>query len=136
MGGALLLAYIYHKGLKKYKIATIIITCSAILLSILVAISEYIGYKQIVDKIENGEIKIEEGNISEYQAIDKSNHGSFESFSLNGVKFYYSDYHRIKGYHHACANGGVICEEQQEIRIAYYSEKELNYIVKIELIRD
>ena len=136
MGGALLLIYIYYKGLKKYKIATIIITSSAILLSLLVSISQYMGYKEIVAKIENGNVHIEEGEISNYKPIDTSNHGSFESFLLNGVKFAYSDYHRISGYHHACANGGVICAEGQAIRISYYTKEGLNYIVKIELTRN
>ncbi len=134
MGGALLLIYIYYKDLKKYKIATIIITSIAIILSLLVGISQYIGYKEIVGQIEKGDIHIEEGVISNYKPIDTSNHGSFESFVLNGIKFTYSDYHRIAGYHHACENGGVICTEGQEIRLSYYTKKGLNYIVKIETI--
>ncbi len=136
MGGALLLIYIYYKGLKKYKTATIIITSSAMLLSLLVSISQYMEYKEIVNQIENGKVYTEEGEISNYKPIDTSNHGSFESFLLNGVKFAYSDYHRISGYHHACANGGLICEEGQAIKVSYYTKKELNYIVKIELIKD
>ena len=132
MGGALLLIYIYYKGLKKYKIATIIITSAAILLSILVGISQYMGYKEIVAQIENGDVHIEEGKISNYKPIDTSNHASLESFELNGVKFAYSDYHRISGYHHACANGGIICKEGQEIRLSYYTKEGLNYIIKVE----
>ena len=136
MGGALLLVYIYYKGLKKYKIATIIITSVAILLSILVGISQYMGYKEIVAQIENGNVHIEEGKISNYKPIDTSNHASLETFELNGVKFAYSDYHRISGYHHACANGGIICEEGQEIRLSYYTKEGLNYIIKIEATKD
>ena len=100
------------------------------------SISQYIGYKMIVEQIEKGDILIEEGNISNYTPIDTSNHSSFESFILNGVKFYYSDYHRISGYHHACANGGFICKEGQEIRLSYYTKKGLNYIVKIESLNN
>ena len=136
MGGALLLIYIYYKGLKKYKIATIIITSIAIFLSILVGISQYISYKEIVAQIEKGNIHVEEGKISDYKPIDSSNHGSLESFSLNGVKFAYSDYHRISGYHHACANGGIICLEGQQVRLSYYTKKELNYIIKIEVSKN
>ena len=136
MGGALLLAYIYHKGLKKYKIATITITSLAILISLLVAISQYIEYKQIVALIEKKDIQVEQGKIAQYQPIDLSNHGSFETFSINGVKFAYSDYHRISGYHHACINGGLICEEGQEIRVSYYTKKEINYIIKLEILNN
>ena len=131
MGGALLLAYIYHKGLKKYKVATITITSLAMLISGLVAISQYIEYKQIVEQIKKGDVEIQQGKISEYKPIDLSNHGSLESFSINGVKFAYSDYHRISGYHHACVNGGLICEEGQEIRISYYTKNNINYITLI-----
>ena len=136
MGGALLLAYIYHKGLKKYKVATITITSLAMLISGLVAISQYIEYKQIVEQIKKGDIEIQQGKISEYKPIDLSNHGSLESFSINGVKFAYSDYHRISGYHHACVNGGLICEEGQEIRISYYIKNNINYIIKIDTLKD
>lgn len=136
MGGALLLAYIYHKGLKKYKFATLIITSIAILLSIFVAISQYIEYKQIVEQIEKGDIQIEKGRISKYHPIDVSNHGSLESFVLNGIKFSYSDYHRIPGYHHACKNGGAICQEGQEIKLSYYSREGINYIIKLEILSD
>ena len=136
MGGALLLAYIYHKGLKKYKVATITITSLAMLISGLVAISQYIEYKQIVEQIKKGDVEIQQGKISEYKPIDLSNHGSLESFSINGVKFAYSDYHRISGYHHACVNGGLICEEGQEIRISYYTKNNINYIIKIDALTD
>lgn len=136
MGGALLLAYIYHKGLKKYKVATITITSLAMLIAGLVAISQYIEYKQIVEQIKKGDIEIQQGKISEYKPIDLSNHGSLESFSINGVKFAYSDYHRISGYHHACVNGGLICEEGQEIRISYYTKNNINYIIKIDTLTD
>ncbi len=136
MGGALLLAYIYHKGLKKYKVATITITSLAMLISGLVAISQYIEYKQIVEQIKKGDVEIQQGKISEYKPIDLSNHGSLESFSINGVKFAYSDYHRISGYHHACVNGGLICEEGQEIRISYYTKNNINYIIKIDTLTD
>ena len=133
MGGALLLVYIYYKGLKKYKIATIIITSAAILLSALVGISQYMGYKEIIAQIENGDVHIAEGKISNYKPIDPSKHESLESFLLNGIQFAYSDYHRISGYHHACANGGIICVENQEVRLSYYTREGLNYIIKIEL---
>jgi hypothetical protein len=136
MGGALLLAYIYHKGLRKYKTATLVITSLAILLSLLVAISQYIEYRQIVEKIEQGETQIEQGQISKYQPIDITNHGSLESFSINGIKFAYSDYHRIPGYHHACKNGGVICKEGQEIRLSYYTKNNINYIVRLEVLKN
>ncbi len=136
MGGALLLAYIYHKGLKKYKVATITITSLAMLISGLVAISQYIEYKQIVEQIKKGDVEIQQGKISEYKPIDLSNHGSLESFSINGVKFAYSDYHRISGYHHACVNGGLICEEGQEIRISYYTKNNINYIIKLDTLTD
>ena len=129
MGGVLLLAYIYHKGLKKYKSATLVITSLAIIVSLLVAISQYIEYKQIVNQIEKGDIQSEQGKISKYRPIDLTNHGSLESFSINGIKFAYSDYHRIPGYHHACKNGGVICKEGQEIRLFYYTKKNVNYII-------
>ena len=136
LAGTLLFTYIYYKGLKKYKIATITLTSLAIFISVLVTISQFIEYKKIVTLIEKGNIKVEQGKISKYQPIDLSNHGSFETFFLNEVKFAYSDYHRISGYHHACVNGGLICEEGQEIRVSYYTKKEINYIIKLEVLNN
>ncbi|MBI35650.1 MAG: hypothetical protein CMP67_09860 [Flavobacteriales bacterium] len=134
MAGGLLLTYIYYKGLKKYKVATVVTTILAICLSLLVSVSQYVGYKKIVSKIEEGKVKVVEGEISNYKPIDLTNHGSFESFTINEAKFAYSDYHRISGYHHACANGGVICNNGQEVKLTYYKEDNLNFIVRIEIL--
>lgn len=133
LAGALLLAYIYHKGIKKYKKLTISFGILAIVLSITSTYVQYKEYTDVVEIIESSKTSTTEGEVSELKPIDLKNHGSFESFTVDGVKFIYSDYHRIQGYHHTCELGGVICKEGQLVKLEYYEDKGFNYIVRIEI---
>lgn len=131
MAAALLLAYIYHKGIRKYKKATIALAVITIALSSTTAYIQYDEYNSIVELIEEGKTKTIEGKVEHFKPIDLNNHDSLESFEIKGVKFSYSDYHRISGYHHSCELGGVICKDS-EVMITYYSNGSINYIVRIE----
>ncbi len=131
LGGLLLLAYVYHKGVKKYKVATIVMGILAVVLSGATTYMQYSEFQDIVSMMEKGETKTIEGEIEDYKPMDLNDHSSVESFSLNGVKFGYSDYHKLNGYHHACELGGVICKNKQQAKIEYYTQSNLNYIVKI-----
>lgn len=108
----------------------------AIILSITTTYIQYSEYNKIVAMMEKGETQSLEGKIEQYKPIDIDNHASVESFYLNGVRFAYSDYHRIKGYHHACKLGGAICKDNQQVKIEYYTNDNLNYIVKIETLEN
>lgn len=134
--GCLLLGYIYFKGIRKYKKITITLGFAAIILSTVAASLEYMEYSDLVEKIETNQVETTEGKIENYKALDTTNHGAFESFTVNGIKFAYSDYHKVAGYHHACTYGGVICKNDQQVKLSYYEEAGLNYIVKIELEKE
>jgi hypothetical protein len=136
MGGGLLLFYIYKKGIRKYKKFTIVTACIAIVIASIAGIFQYKTYTSIVEKIEKGETKTVTGKVNRFKPLDMSNHGSYESFEVDGEKFFFSDYHRVDGYHHACINGGVICDEGQEIKLEYYIQENRNFIVKIYVTKD
>ena len=131
MGGLLLLFYIYKKGIKKYKIVTVVATMLSILVASAAGTIQYLEYNEIINNIEAGKTKQVEGLVENYKPIDTENHGSTESFTIKGVEFFYSDYHRIPGYHHACANGGVICGNGQTLKLDYFEKDGINFIVKM-----
>ncbi len=131
LGGGLLLFYIYKKGIKKYKKVTIIASVLAIIVALSAAVIEYLEFQEIIGEIESGKTQQLVGKVENYKSIDINDHMSTESFSINGVKFFYSDYHKITGYHHACANGGVICENGQLLKLDYFEKDNINLIVKI-----
>lgn len=131
IAGALLLLYIKVKGLRKYQKATVILTFLAIVLSIVSMVGGYKEYTDIVAKIEAGDLKTIEGPITDFRPLDLENHGSLESYKINGELFAYSDYHQIPGYHHACHFGGLVCNENQVIKVTYHTQEGINYIVKL-----
>lgn len=136
MGGILLLFYIYKKGIKKYKLFTIITACLAILLASISGFIQYLEYNHIVKTIEDGATQTIQGKVDDFNPLNMADHSSYESFSLAGKTFFFSDYHRIAGYHHACVNGGVICNEGQDIQLEYYEQGNRNFIVKIYVTKD
>ena len=136
LGGGLLLFYIYKKGIKKYKKFTIGASFLAIIIASISGLVQYNEFKSIVEKIEKGETKTIIGKVNSFTPLDMTNHSSYESFVVSGEKFFFSDYHRVNGYHHACINGGVICDEGQNIKLEYYTQGNRNFIVKIYVTED
>ena len=55
-----------------------------------------------------------------------------ETFSVDGVKFEYSDYLITKGFHQTSQRGGPITGNGQKVRISYTTIDNLNIILKIE----
>lgn len=136
LAGGLLLFYILKKGIKKHRVITIIAACTAILIGVTTGSIQYLEFKEISKQMQSGDTKKVQGKITNYTPIDTDDHNSFESYEVNGVKFFYSDYHRQIGYHHACANGGVICGNDQEVAFEYLELGKRNLILKIELPKD
>jgi len=60
-----------------------------------------------------------------------SNH--FESFTVNGVRFRYSDYVIIQGYHTTSKKGGPINRNGLLVRIGYKHINGENVIIKLEI---
>ncbi len=73
-----------------------------------------------------------EGLTEDFEAPQEgSNH--FESFTVNGVKFRYSDYFITKGYHTTSKKGGPIDRNGLMVRIGYTHIDGENVILKLEI---
>lgn len=57
----------------------------------------------------------------------------FESFTVNGVGFRYSDYIMIRGYHTTSSKGGAISRNGLQVRIGYRQLEGENIILKLEI---
>ncbi len=73
------------------------------------------------------ETQIAEGTIQDYEFRLHDGHG-FESFTVNGVRFHYSDFIPTGGYNRPASNGGVIREGLQ-VRIHHVG----NTILRLEV---
>ena len=73
-----------------------------------------------------------EGKIENY-SLKESSGQFFESFSVKGVVFKYSDYGMIDGFHETAKNGGPINKNGLQVKIAYITRDSQNIILKIEM---
>lgn len=65
-----------------------------------------------------------------------NNNGThFESFSVNGVIFRYSDYSIVDGFHQTSKNNGPINNNGQQVRIGYTNKDDQNLILKLEILK-
>jgi energy-coupling factor transporter transmembrane protein EcfT len=91
--------------------------------------------KDLKDMIKNETYLIVEGEVENFMAPRKSpNH--FESFSVNGIDFRYSEYVIIDGFNKTSNNGGPIKINGQMVRIGYIKTGNENVILKLEMIKN
>ncbi|MCE4563172.1 hypothetical protein INQ51_02510 [Maribellus sp. CM-23] len=88
--------------------------------------------RNLKSMIENKAYTKIEGKVEDFNPAQKSqNH--FESFSVKGVHFRYSDYLIIDGFHKTSNNNGPIKENGQMVRIGYTNIDGENVILKLEI---
>lgn len=81
--------------------------------------------------IDNKTYMVVEGKIENFKPAQQSpNH--FESFTVNGIKFRYSDFVIIDGFHKTSRNNGPIIKNGQYVRIGYAKIDDKNVILKLE----
>ena len=101
-------------------------------------ISQVCEYPKVVGAYDRGEYEIVEGYVENFDPMPQ-NGGSYESFEIDGVYFYYSDHLIQYGYNNAKCRGGVITGDGQYLKIGYvntYSNGERrNIIVYIEEVQ-
>ena len=88
--------------------------------------------RELKEVIENKNILIVQGEIDNFSQTPESGH-IFESFTVNGIKFKYSDYIVIDGFHQTYRNNGPIKQNGQQVRISYIERDNENLIMKIEI---
>jgi hypothetical protein len=84
--------------------------------------------------IENKSYKVVEGLIEDFSPPN-SNGTHFESFSVNGIIFKYSDYSIVDGFHQTSKNNGPINKNGQQVRIGYTNKDDENLILKLEILK-
>ncbi len=127
--------------IKKMKIEKAALVTSVCLIGIcfltffygVVEIAQFRMYNKTAGAYRRGEHETVEGCVENFDPMPY--HGKKnESFEINGVRFFYSDYSDSPGYHRAKSHGGVIKGNGQRLKIGYVyvNESYGNVIVYIE----
>lgn len=134
----ILIAYIKKYGdIKKHDIHKKDYTMKVLFLRIALYFS-IICFCQLIDMYRktaiayrNGDYQIVEGYVENFDPMLRGGH-KYETFEINGVKFGYSDYTVMIGYHNTKSHGGVITHNGQYLKIGYVCYGNENIIVYIE----
>lgn len=116
---------------------TILFSVFAFLFVLIVGGIAFLGQSSmsayVFDEYQNGNAKVVEGYVENFDPMPYGGH-KYESFSIKGVTFFYSDFAEQPGYHTAKSHGGVITGDGQHLRITYvyYDEAYGNIIMRIE----
>jgi hypothetical protein len=113
-------------------IGALIMFTFALLWTIVVFIADDDSKSFVKDAIANKKIKIVEGVITQFDPMPSGGHKE-ESFSVNNVRFEYSDFLVIQGFNNTKSYGGPINGDGDSVRISYYTKDNDNYIVKLEI---
>ena len=81
-------------------------------------ISQYRQYDRVERAWRSGQYETVEGYVEFFSPMPYAGH-AYESFVIDGVAFYYSDFSSTVGYHNARSHGGVITGNGQYLRIGY-----------------
>lgn len=144
------LCYIFKKpdtvNNKNWKIAKISVrifiglcVCSIVLLGALGFWAQYNMYNKLSTAYKSGSYKTTEGYVENFDPMPVQGH-KYESFTVGGIDFYYSDYEIIQGYHNSKAKGGVITGNGQHLKIGYVpytdsNSRDQNIIIYMEEIK-
>ena len=60
----------------------------------------------------------------------------YESFTINNIKFRYSDFNNWGGFNKTSSHGGPINKNGQYIRISYFKDDNENIICKLEILEN
>lgn len=88
--------------------------------------------KQLKEIITTQKYLVIEGEVENYKTRE-TNGQVFESFTMEGVIFEYSDFIEIDGFHQTANNYGPISSNGQHFKISYITKEGRNVILKIEV---
>ena len=87
----------------------------------------------VYDTYQEGNALVVEGAIHDFHPMPETLHDT-ESFTVDGIAFYYSN-HKESFYYSTCAfDGGYITRNGQMVKIWYVEVDGYNYIVRIDLL--
>ena len=135
LGLALVLKPSWFRNLSKFGrliIGPIFITIS-LLVTVFFMANIILQYNNIVKPYMNNEYLIVEGEVQDFVPGSDDWGNDTESFTVNGIKFEYSQPSAAFGYRRYAENGGVIKGNGQYVRIGYVIYDDENVIVLIEI---
>lgn len=88
-------------------------------------------YRKTAIAYQKGDYQIVEGYVENFDPMPYGGH-QYETFEIKDIKFQYSDYTIMVGYHNAKSHGGVINGNGQYLIIGYVRYNGANIIVYIE----
>ena len=90
--------------------------------------------KELQELVKNENYKIVEGLTKNFKSSEEGA-GHFESFSVKGIEFRYSDHINIQGFHKTAGNGGPINKNGLQVKIGYTKIDNKNVILKLEIAK-
>ena len=116
-----------HKKYTRY--FGIVYTAFSGLWTLVVGIGTYSDYSSLQQIYREGRSRLVEGKVENFHPMPYTGH-DLESFTVNGVKFNYSDYVITPAFNNTSSHSGPIREGLQ-VRIHYWN----NAILKLEVLR-
>ena len=104
-----------EKQARKSILIVLLLICLGFIVFIYSSIDMYIN---VVGEYKKGEYEVTEGYVEDFIPIGTDGNNR-ESFSINGIKFKYSDSTVQSGYCKVAKNGGVVYENGQHLKIGY-----------------
>lgn len=126
----------FHIKNKSKDLITKVVKLSFMLLFVLgwgwiVGTGEISGYQEVRRILAQEEYQTVEGIIENFDPMPSGGH-KHESFTVNEVKFEYSDFNEaFYGFNNTKSHGGPITGNGQKVKIEYYNRKGKNYIFKL-----
>ena len=89
----------------------------------------YTDYQHLASDLRDGRCAMVEGVVTDFDPMPAAGH-KYESFTVAGKRFAYSDYVSTAGFNNTSSHGGPI-REGQHVRIRYLG----NEIARLEILR-
>ena len=118
---------------RSYKIFSWFFLIFAIIWTMTSFLGTFSNYKRLESILANGQYKIVEGQVENFDPMPYGGHKD-ESFTVNGIKFSFSDYTVTNAFNNTKSHGGPI-DENSYVKIYYTAGGKNNYILKL-WIRD
>lgn len=116
--------------LRGVRIFTRIMAAVCLATFLFVGVYTVIQYQSVAAAYRRGDYTEVSGIVTDFHPMPASGH-DYESFTLGGTSFAYSDYEMTIGYHHAASLGGIITGNGQELTIRYVEDGWDKHIVYI-----
>ena len=134
IGLGILFFYKFNKSSKKKnRIFGLVYTLFSILFCIIVIPHQINDFHLAKSTYENANYTVIEGVVTDFDPMPYAGHQN-ESFTINDVRFEYSDFDEsYYGFNNTKSHGGPI-DEGRKIRVSYYINNKKNIIIKIEVL--